>query len=192
MLAASFFNSFARSVLSRAISLTSPLLSLMDYSSYFAAPAAAPYPFFNLPEKPNIPYTPQEEPQHDPLVSSTRALQQGQQLIFHAKDAYNDPNAFQFLDQTAQFNTAPLVPPPQSPPHSLHRPSISQALPYDSSGSGSNDVLGDVEFDQTQRAGSSDDDKDNLTPAQSRRKAQNRAAYEHSPTALHNSQKTPC
>lgn len=37
-------------------------------------------------------------------------------------------------------------------------------------------MVGDVDFDQAPGRGSSDDDKDNLTPAQSRRKAQNRAA----------------
>ena len=48
---------------------------------------------------------------------------------------------------------------------------------YESSGSISNEVNAEADFgDQAQR-GSSDDDKDNMTPAQSRRKAQNRAAY---------------
>ncbi|KAL6713656.1 AP-1-like transcription factor [Lecanora helva] len=132
----------------------------MDYTSYFAPPAPA-YPFFSLPGKADHQYTPQDEPQNDPL------------------EGYNDPNAFQFFDQTAHFNPAPITLPPQSPPHSLHhQSSVSQALPYDSSASISNEILPDVEYDQVPggRANSSDDDKDNLTPAQSRRKAQNRAA----------------
>ena len=96
------------------------------------------------------------------------------------QDAYNDPNAFNFFDQTAHFEPAQITL-PQSPPHVIPRPSMPHALPYDSSSSNSADVLPDVEFDQNQggrggREGSSDDDKDNLTPAQSRRKAQNRAA----------------
>ena len=35
----------------------------------------------------------------------------------------------------------------------------------------------DMDYDQAQGRGSSDDEKESLTPAQSRRKAQNRAAY---------------
>lgn len=150
----------------------------MDYSAYFAPPAPV-YPFFGLPGKPELPYTPQDEPQNDPLVSTNKEQSHLPPDILrslNSQDAFNDPNAFQFFDQTAHFNAHSIIPPPQSPPHSLHRPSISHALPYDSSGSISNEVLGDVEFDQAPRGGSSDDDKDNLTPAQSRRKAQNRAA----------------
>lgn len=42
----------------------------MDYSSYYVPPTQ-PYPFFSLPDKPEHPYTPQDEPQHDPLVSNS-------------------------------------------------------------------------------------------------------------------------
>ena len=95
------------------------------------------------------------------------------------QDAFNDPNAFNhYFEQPMQYNTTHIVPPPASPPHSIHRPSISHALPYESSNSLPNDVVIDPEYDQAQGRGSSDDDKDNLTPAQSRRKAQNRAAYD--------------
>lgn len=42
----------------------------MDYS-YFAPPTQ-PYHFFGIaPAKPEVSYTPQEEPQNDPLVSTT-------------------------------------------------------------------------------------------------------------------------
>lgn len=41
----------------------------MDYS-YFAPPAQ-PYQFFGIaPAKPELPYTPHEEPQNDPLVTT--------------------------------------------------------------------------------------------------------------------------
>lgn len=94
------------------------------------------------------------------------------------QDAFNDPNAFtHFFDQTPQFNSNAIIPPPASPPQSIHRPSISHVLPYDSSSSLPNDGSVDQEYDQAPGRGSSDEDKDNLTPAQSRRKAQNRAAY---------------
>jgi len=151
----------------------------MDYA-YFAPPVQ-PYPFFSLPGKPEQPYTPQEEPLSDPLVSTNTHFSSSTRWIYHnayvLQDAFNEPNAFQYYDPTA-FNANPIIPSSQSPPHSLHRPSISHALPYDSSGSISQEVIGDAEYDQNPgRGGSSDDDKDNLTPAQSRRKAQNRAAY---------------
>ncbi|KAL2037861.1 hypothetical protein N7G274_009335 [Stereocaulon virgatum] len=130
----------------------------MDYASYYGQPAQ-PYPFFSLPGKPEHPYTPQDEPQHDPL------------------DAFNDLNAFAYpFDQTSHFNANPIIPPPASPPQSISRPSISHALPYDSSSSLPNDGSIDQEYDQAPGRGSSDEDKDNLTPAQTRRKAQNRAA----------------
>ena len=153
----------------------------MDYSSYFAPPAPA-YPFFSLPGKPEH-YTPQDETHNDPLVSilicNLSNMRRHDSYLPYTQEAYNDPNAFQFFDQTAHFNPPPITLPPQSPPVSIHRPSISNVLPYDSSGSASHEVLPDVEFDQAPGGrGSSDgdDDKDNLTPAQSRRKAQNRAA----------------
>ena len=45
----------------------------MDYS-YFA-PHAQPYQFFGIaPAKPELSYTPQEEPHNDPLVSTKRLL----------------------------------------------------------------------------------------------------------------------
>ena len=50
-------------------------------------------------------------------------------------------------------------------------------ISQESSGSVQNDVNAEADLgDQGLRA-SSDEDKDNMTPAQSRRKAQNRAAY---------------
>lgn len=101
-------------------------------------------------------------------------------MLIMVQDAFNDPNAFNhYFEQPIQYNTNHIVPPPPaSPPHSIHRPSVSQALPYESSNSLASEVIVDPEYDQAPGRGSSDDDKDNLTPAQSRRKAQNRAAYE--------------
>ena len=65
-------------------------------------------------------------------------------------------------------------------------------MAYESSGSASNDILpndivpndivpndisAEADYGDQGQRGSSDEDKDNMTPAQSRRKAQNRAAY---------------
>lgn len=94
------------------------------------------------------------------------------------QDNYSDPNAFQFFENNATFEAASITLPPQTPPVTFShdaRPSITNALPFESSGSIGNDMNTDADFDQI-RGGSSEEDKDNLTPAQSRRKAQNRAA----------------
>ncbi|KAL9125430.1 MAG: hypothetical protein Q9217_005365 [Psora testacea] len=131
----------------------------MDFT-YFAPPSQ-PYQFFGIPEKPSHPYTPQTEVQQDPL----------------RKDAFSDPTTFQYFDQNAPFNQTSLIAPPQSPPHSLRRgQSIPNLMTFETSGSLSNDVNIEGEFGDQALRGSSDEDKDNLTPAQSRRKAQNRAA----------------
>ncbi|MCJ1270766.1 hypothetical protein MMC22_010663 [Lobaria immixta] len=125
----------------------------MDYSSYFATPQ--PYPFVSLPSKPEHPYTPQDDMSHDSI------------------DTYND-HAFHAFDQPYQYPPSHMMTQPQSPPHSIHRPSVSNALPRESSNS--NDMSGDLDIYDQAQGRSSDEDKDNLTPAQSRRKAQNRAA----------------
>ena len=96
----------------------------------------------------------------------------------HSQDAFNDPNNLHFFDQHAQthFPQSSIIPPSHSPQLAMHRPSISHTLPHqDSAGSVTTDMNADFEYNQEQR-GSSDEEKDNLTPAQSRRKAQNRAA----------------
>lgn len=97
------------------------------------------------------------------------------------QNAFTDPSTFSYFDQNVAFNPDPsaLMGPAQSPPASLHRgQSIPHALPYEGSGSISNEVLPDTESGEQamSRSSDGDEDKDNMTPAQSRRKAQNRAA----------------
>ncbi|MCJ1461981.1 hypothetical protein MMC07_000581 [Pseudocyphellaria aurata] len=124
----------------------------MDYS-YFAAPQ--PYPFVGLPSKPEHPYTPQDDMSHDPI------------------DTYND-HAFHAFDQPYQYPPNHLIAQPQSPAQSIHRPSVSNGLPRESSNP--NEMSAELDMYDQAQGRSSDEDKDNLTPAQSRRKAQNRAA----------------
>ncbi|KAL9578885.1 MAG: hypothetical protein Q9212_005432 [Teloschistes hypoglaucus] len=127
----------------------------MDYAhAGYYAPPVQPYPFFGLPSRNGHPYTPQEEPQNDPM------------------DAYHDPNTFAAFDQSFNFAAHPMIPAPQSPPHSIRQSSISQPVPREAS----LDVQADFDIYEPGQGRSSDDEKDNLTPAQSRRKAQNRAA----------------
>ncbi|KAL8726748.1 MAG: hypothetical protein Q9181_005942 [Wetmoreana brouardii] len=63
-------------------------------------------------------------------------------------------------------------PPPQSPPHSIRHNSITQQMPRETP----LDLQADFDIYEPGQGRSSDEEKDNLTPAQSRRKAQNRAA----------------
>ncbi|KAL8686631.1 MAG: hypothetical protein Q9218_006970 [Villophora microphyllina] len=128
----------------------------MDYAhAGYYAPPVQQYPFFGVPSRNGHPYTPQEEHPNDPM------------------DAYHDPTAFAAFDQSFNF-AAPhsMIPPPQSPPHSIRHNSVSQQMPRETS----LDVQADFDIYEPGQGRSSDDEKDNLTPAQSRRKAQNRAA----------------
>ncbi|KAL8949855.1 MAG: hypothetical protein Q9222_004072 [Ikaeria aurantiellina] len=127
----------------------------MDYAhAGYYAPPVQQYPYFGVPPRAGPPYTPQDEQNGNPI------------------DTYQDPNAFVSFEQSFNFGPHSIVPPPQSPPHSLRRPSVNQHLPRETS----LDMQADFEIYEPGQGRSSDDEKDNLTPAQSRRKAQNRAA----------------
>ncbi|MCJ1474551.1 hypothetical protein MMC13_003210 [Lambiella insularis] len=128
----------------------------MDYS-YFAAPAQS-YPFLGLPPTPTHSYGAHEDPRHEP------------------PDVYQTTSGFQSFDQSFQFNPNVFVPQPpeqQSPPISHHGPLVA-ALTHTESSNGINSN-GEYENDQNGNRSSSEE-KEILTPAQSRRKAQNRAA----------------
>ena len=152
----------------------------MDYS-YFA-PTAQPYNFFGIaPAKPELSYTPQEEPPNETLVRirhpTCPSVPVNVELTAYCFQDIYDPNTFQFFDQNAQFNPTSLIPSTQSPPHTVHQTDpLPNPLSLSYDRSLSQELAGDADFDQAPGRGSSDDDKDNLTPAQSRRKAQNRAA----------------
>ncbi|MCJ1413843.1 hypothetical protein MMC32_000168 [Xylographa parallela] len=136
----------------------------MDYS-YFSAPAQA-YPYLGLPPTPAHSYGNHDEHNTDPL------------------GVYQTANGFQNLEQPFQFNPNAFIPQQQqqqqqqqheqhSPPASHHRASV-VALTHTES---SNGVTSNGEYDNDQNGNrSSSEEKESLTPAQSRRKAQNRAA----------------
>ncbi|MCJ1282126.1 hypothetical protein MMC26_001449 [Xylographa opegraphella] len=141
----------------------------MDYS-YFSTPAQA-YPYLGLPPTPTHSYGNLEVPNNDPL------------------SVYRTANGFQTLDQPFQFNPNAFTHQQQqqqlqqqqqqqhheqhSPPASHHRPSV-VALTHSES---SNGVTSNGDYDNDQNGNrSSSEEKESLTPAQSRRKAQNRAA----------------
>ncbi|KAL8742277.1 MAG: hypothetical protein Q9190_005217 [Brigantiaea leucoxantha] len=124
----------------------------MDYAAYYNPPVQQNY-YYGIQTRPDHPYTPQDDTPNDPMES------------------YRDPNSFIPFDQF-NIHAQPIITQPQSPPHSIHRASVSQPIPRENS----NDTSGDMEIYEQGQGRSSDDEKDNLTPAQTRRKAQNRAA----------------
>ncbi|KAL8848401.1 MAG: hypothetical protein Q9198_011194, partial [Flavoplaca austrocitrina] len=76
------------------------------------------------------------------------------------------------FQQSFNYASQSMIPAPQSPTRSLRRNSVTQQLPRETS----LDMQADFEIYEPGQGRSSDDERDNLTPAQSRRKAQNRAA----------------
>ncbi|RAL10382.1 putative bZIP transcription factor (Fcr3) [Aspergillus homomorphus CBS 101889] len=135
----------------------------MDYSFYSTPNAQQPYPLYDLHGLP----TPD---QSRPVARAEDAQGTFPHLGSHNYQSF-DPN-LRFSDA---HGIASFVAPPHSPPESLTKQSVS-----------SNDVA-NQHFDQASLeaddlpvefnpARSSSEEKDNMTPAQSKRKAQNRAA----------------
>jgi AP-1-like transcription factor len=148
----------------------------MDYSYFSAGPQ--PYQVFGLPPTPATTHTPQPEDYGNgsppvctsPKVDKSRLLY----LIRHFQDQYDAQ--FQAFDPSFRFDSGALGELPQSPTKSLHRnSSISVNGVAEANGNTSNGMAID-NGEEPNRARSSSEEKDNLTPAQSRRKAQNRAA----------------
>ncbi|CAL8576101.1 AP-1-like transcription factor [Xanthoria parietina] len=127
----------------------------MDYAhaSYYPPPVQQ-YPYFDIPPPNEHSYPPHEGRITNPI------------------DPNYDLNGFMAFEQSFNYAPQSMVPPPHSPSHSIRRSSIPQQLPRESS----LDVQADFEIYEPGQGRSSDDERDNLTPAQSRRKAQNRAA----------------
>ncbi|KAL2014181.1 hypothetical protein VTN00DRAFT_1706 [Thermoascus crustaceus] len=129
----------------------------MDYS-YFSAPQHQPFQFFGL-ATPHQTHTPQ------PDEFSHRPQQVG---------SY-DPS-YDSFDPTFRFDPATLIAPPHSPPESFTKHSVgSNEFKSDGPPQTATDT-GDDQSADRKSGRSSSEEKDTLTPAQSRRKAQNRAA----------------
>ncbi|KAJ6131569.1 hypothetical protein N7523_001275 [Penicillium sp. IBT 18751x] len=130
----------------------------MDYTHY-AAQQSQPYSLYGLPTPDQQPQSQNDDALRDPFTLN----------------AYNN-QYFPGFDPSFRLDpSTSLVPPPHSPPDSFTKHSVS-----------SNDVnhtktdpasIDGDERHYTDPAGhSSSEEKDNMTPAQSKRKAQNRAA----------------
>lgn len=147
----------------------------MDYSSYFPAQ----YPFMGLSSRTEHSYSPHDDLPHDlmvriqvwPIPTPLRKLNHNAWQGTYA----NTGNPYHAFNQQFQYTPSQVIAQPQSPPPSIHQSSISQTMNRENSGSRELPELDT--YDQAQGR-SSDEEKDNLTPAQSRRKAQNRAAYD--------------
>ncbi|SLM34631.1 bzip transcription factor, partial [Lasallia pustulata] len=127
----------------------------MDYQ-YYTAPAQN-YPFLGLHATPSPSYTPHREHPNDP------------------SNAYHAPNnSYQAYNTTFHYNPHPLVPQTQrqSPPPPQNPPSLGHSFDSDNP----NRVANDYDNPEQSQPRSSSEEKESLTPAQSRRKAQNRAA----------------
>ncbi|KAL8853385.1 MAG: hypothetical protein Q9221_001701 [Calogaya cf. arnoldii] len=130
----------------------------MDYAhANYYPPPVQQYPYFDIPPTNEHSYT-----SHEGRITNP---------ILHQDPSY-DLNGFMAFEQSFNYAPQPMIPPPHSPPQSIRRSSVPQQLPRE----GSLDMQADFEIYEPGQGRSSDDERDNLTPAQSRRKAQNRAA----------------
>jgi AP-1-like transcription factor len=134
----------------------------MDYPYFTAAPQ--PYQFLGLPPTPAHTGSANSDDfsNSPPVRSQPFSYVTYQSPLTARQDAFDQ---FQSFDYN-QFNSNGL--PAAKPPTPQHKPSMSANNGFD--------MPVDMNDDSNRRGSNSDDD-DNMTPAQSRRKAQNRAAY---------------
>ncbi|CZT04768.1 related to YAP1-transcriptional activator involved in oxidative stress response [Rhynchosporium agropyri] len=143
----------------------------MDYP-YFTTTTAQPFQYLDLPPTPV--HTGSSNSDHYSNSPPVRSQNQ-----FHKVQPFSEPfltpkqDAFEYqnfdtFNQHYDNGMQPIKPPT---PVSQHKPSISNGVNpnYDM-------IIGGDLNDDANRRGSNSDDDDNMTPAQSRRKAQNRAA----------------
>jgi AP-1-like transcription factor len=145
----------------------------MDYSYFSAGPQ--PYHFFGLPPTPGQSNTPPPGDYSRPVLSPVR-INDDAPNRFPPSDMDAAFAAFQqnFRYDPTSFGTQQRNSLSQSPTKSLRKDSTI-SIP-DANGNGLQPIAADLSYEDQQRARSSSEEKESLTPAQSRRKAQNRAA----------------
>lgn len=138
----------------------------MDYSYFTAAPQ--PYHFIGLPPTPAHSQTPKADDYNntDASVSISYVRISSYTYSILRQDTF-DPTAFQAFESSFRFDPTALIQ-PHSPTKSLPKSLLAPNINSDGGG---------LDLESEQMARDSSEEKDNLTPAQSRRKAQNRAAY---------------
>lgn len=138
----------------------------MDYPYFTAAPQ--PYQFLGLPPTPAHTGSANSDDfsNSPPVRDHFHTIQSYSQAFLTPKQ---DAFEFQNFDAFNQHFNANGIQPKPPTPLSQHKPSISNSNHnYEMNNGDMND--------DAMRRGSNSDDDDNMTPAQSRRKAQNRAA----------------
>lgn len=146
----------------------------MNFSHQYYG-GAQPYPFIGIP-----PLTPSHSNSAGTDEFNNTASNHSPPEVF---DGFQNPDHFQNFDQYAQLNhaAAPNFPGPPGPPTPPTHPMHGQGHAGGVNLAHKNpqaDVLpmSKVDPDQSSRNNASNSDEDDMTPAQSRRKAQNRAA----------------
>ncbi|KAL2180775.1 uncharacterized protein P884DRAFT_296502 [Thermothelomyces heterothallicus CBS 202.75] len=145
----------------------------MDYSHTAFFPGAPPYQFMGAPVPPT--------PSHSKSVASEDFNTKSPPEIFDQYPNGIPADQFQNFDGYVHFNPAPSFPRPPTPPGQL--PVHAAVAPVNGAGAvhqtgPTPEVLpvSKVETEDAGRKPNSNSEDDDLTPAQSRRKAQNRAA----------------
>lgn len=141
--------------------------------SYFSNPSQPVHSYMGLPPTPvhSLPNSSDEFSNGSGVVCPPRCGQAMQAarnpLLIHAQEPYD----FQVFDPYTQYNGGSLSEPQPPTPQSIHKPTAPASQD-------SFEHNGDAPGDQQLRQGSNSEDEDNsnMTPAQARRKAQNRAA----------------
>jgi AP-1-like factor len=146
----------------------------MDYSYFSAGPQ--PYQFFGLPPTPGQSNTPPPSEYSRPILSPGRVGNETSNR-FPTSDMDAAFAAFQqnFRYDPTSFGTQQRNSLSHSPTKSPRKDSTISIT--DANGNGLQAIAADLSYEDQQRARSSSEEKESLTPAQSRRKAQNRAAY---------------
>lgn len=145
----------------------------MDYSYFSAGPQ--PYQFFGLPSTPGQSNTPPPSEYRRPVMSPGR-IGDDNSNRFPASDMDAAFAVFQqnFRYDPTSFGTQHRNSLPNSPTKSPRKDSTI-SIP-DTNRNGLQPIAADLSYEDQQRGRSSSEEKESLTPAQSRRKAQNRAA----------------
>jgi len=156
----------------------------MDYPYFTAAPQ--PYQFLGLPPTPaHTGSANSDDFSNSPPVRSQPfsyvTYQSPTSLTTKQQDAFDQFQSFDYNPFTASNGLPPQD--QNKPPTPQHKPSIVSA-------NNGFEMPVDMNNDEMRRGSNSDDD-DNMTPAQSRRKAQNRAAYVPFLSDIHQTYYTP-
>ncbi|KAH6630215.1 hypothetical protein B0J18DRAFT_93300 [Chaetomium sp. MPI-SDFR-AT-0129] len=140
----------------------------MDYSQHAFFPGAPPYQFMG----PQVPLT----PSHSNSVASEDFKTSSPPEIFERYPNGIPPEQYQNYDGYVRFNAGQAFPGPPTPPGQLGAAGVPGSGTAQQSGPTSEITKNDSDDLDASRRQGSNSEEDDLTPAQSRRKAQNRAA----------------